>query len=168
MRKFNAVVGRMETFVGVCMMATIVVMVFLAAFLRLRVVNRPIVWSVDLAQLLLIWVCMFGADVALKRHAHVGLDILVRIIPDKLGKAIQLGTHILCLGFLAFMIYWGVRLCVSNYLRQYATLGVSYSFGTAAIPVGSLFMIFTILEQMGELLKQWNKPTTLAVEAIPD
>lgn len=156
MNKFNAFVGRMETLVGVLMMIVIVVMVFIGAVSRRF--GQPIVWSVDLAQLLFIWISMLGADIALKNKAHVGVDMLVRKFPDKLNRAITLCTYLLSIAFLAFMAYWGVRLCIGNYLRTYQTMGVSYSFGTAAIPVGAACMILTFLEQLFDLLRGWNLP----------
>ncbi len=167
MKKFNAFVGRIETVVGVCMMTVIVAMVFLAAVTRYF--GRPIVWSVDLAQLLFIWICMFGADAALKNRAHVGMDMIVRLFPIPLQKLITLCTYILCLAFLVFCAYYGFNLCVRNYLRMYATLKISYSFGTAAVPVGSVLMILTILEQLGDLLKRWGDPRVGVVGAMdPD
>ena len=152
MKRINRCIGRAETLVGVVMMTVIVALVFIAAVTRMRFVNRPIVWSVDLAQLLFIWVCMCGADAALKTRAHGGVDMLVRLFPVRLQKAISLATHILCLAFLAFLAWWGVALCGQNYLRSYSTLGISYSFGTLAVPVVSVLMILTVLEQLSDLL----------------
>lgn len=156
MKTVNAIIGRVETVVGVAMLIVIVGMVFLGAITR--TFDKPIVWSVDLAQLLFIWVSIFGADIALKNKAHVGVDMLVRKFPDRLNRAITLCTYLLCLAFLAFMAYWGVRLCIGNYLRTYQTMGVSYSYGTAAIPIGATFMIFTLLEQLCKLLRDWSQP----------
>lgn len=76
MRKFNEKVGTIETWIGVVMLATIIVLVFASAVMR--TIKYPIVWSVDLAQLLFVWISMLGADVALKRKAHVGVDLLAK------------------------------------------------------------------------------------------
>lgn len=169
MKKFNAFVGGIESLVGVVMMIIIVVMVFVAAISRLRFINSPIVWSVDLAQLLFIWICMFGADAALKNKAHVGVDMIVKAFPVKLQKTIVLCTYLLCMAFLVFLAYYGVRLCLSNYLRMYATLKISYSFGTAAVPVGSVLMILTLLEQLRDLVAGWDDPEVGVVGAMnPD
>lgn len=164
MHRFNALVGKIESTLGVAMMCVIVAMVFVGAVTRYF--QRPIVWSVDLAQLLFIWVCMLGADAALKNRAHVGVDMIVKLFPVKVQKAITLVTYVLCLAFLVFLVYWGVRLCLSNYLRMYATLKVSYSFGTAAVPVGAAFMIVTLLEQLSTLVRRWNDPTVGVAAAL--
>lgn len=156
MKTFNAFVGKLETVVGVVMMTTITFMVFIAAVTRY--LGAPIVWSVDLAQLLFIWVCMLGADAAMKNKAHVGMDMIVRAFPVKLQKMITFGTYILCLCFLVFCAYYGFTLCVRNSLRMYATLKISYSYGTAAVPVGSVLMILTVIEQLGDLIRGWADP----------
>jgi TRAP-type C4-dicarboxylate transport system permease small subunit len=148
MSKFNAFIGRAESLVGVVMMVVIVVMVFIGAVSRRF--GQPIVWSVDLAQLLFIWVCMFGADAALKNKAHVGVDMITNMFPASAQRIITRATYVLCMAFLVFLVIYGVRLCMSNYLRMYATLKVSYSFGTAAVPIGSALMFLTLLEQLFE------------------
>lgn len=155
MKEFNAKIGAIETWIGVLMLAAIILLVFISAVAR--TFKQPIVWSVDLAQLLFVWICMFGADLALKKRAHVGVDLLVKQFPIKLQNSITLGTYIICLLFLAFITYYGLVLCVTNYLRKYQTLEISYSFGTAAVPLGSILMILTIIEQLVELIKNWKK-----------
>lgn len=157
MRKFNEKVGTIETWIGVVMLATIIVLVFASAVMR--TIKYPIVWSVDLAQLLFVWISMLGADVALKRKAHVGVDLLAKKFPAKLQNMITLGTFIICILFLGFITYYGIYLCNVNYLRKYQTLQISYSYGTAAVPIGSVMMILTIIEQMADLFKNWGKPS---------
>lgn len=155
MKEFNEKVGTVETWIGVVMLTSIILLVFLSAITR--TLKYPIVWSVDLAQLLFVWICMFGADIALKRKAHVGVDLITRKFPVRLQNIITLATYILCILFLAFIAYYGLFLCFTNYLRKYQTLQISYSYGTAAVPVGSVLMILTIIEQMIQLIAKWRK-----------
>lgn len=158
MKKFNEKVETVETWVGVVMLASIILLVFLSAVMRS--IKYPIVWSVDLAQLLFVWISMLGADIALKRKAHVGVDLITKNFPARLRNIITLATYILCILFLAFIAYYGLILCFTNYLRKYQTLQISYSYGTAAVPVGSVLMILTIIEQMIQLIAEWRKPSS--------
>ncbi|MDR1135055.1 MAG: TRAP transporter small permease [Clostridiales Family XIII bacterium] len=154
-KKFNEKVGKVEVAITVCMMTVLVALVFFGALLR--ALRFPIVWSVDLAQLLFVWVCIFGADAAMKYKAHIGVDLLVKRIPVKAQNIIEMGMYIIIFCFLIFVIYQGTGLCMDNYLRKYQTLKISYSFGTAAIPLGSTFMLLTVAEQIGDLFKNWGK-----------
>jgi TRAP-type C4-dicarboxylate transport system permease small subunit len=157
MKRFNEKVGNVETWLSVFMLAAIIVLVFVSAMMR--TLKHPVIWSVDLAQLLFVWICMLGADAALKRKAHVGVDLIVKQFPAKIQNTVTLSTYILSILFLGFITYYGVTLCMENYLRKYATLQISYSFGTVAVPIGSIFMILTLIEQTINLLGNWEKPS---------
>ncbi|MFA6844966.1 MAG: TRAP transporter small permease [Sphaerochaetaceae bacterium] len=155
LKKINGVIGKMEYNVGTVMLIGIVVLVFASALLR--VFDHPIVWSVDASQLLFVWISMFGADLALKKKAHMGVDLLVKKFPQRVQSLIAFVGYLLCAGFCCFMTYWGIILCVQNYLRKYQTLKISYSFATAAVPVVSIFLLLTIIEQVLDLVKHWDK-----------
>jgi TRAP-type C4-dicarboxylate transport system permease small subunit len=157
MKEFNEKVGSVETWLSVVMLAAIIVLVFVSALMR--TFKHPVIWSVDLAQLLFVWICMFGADAALKKRAHVGVDLIVKQLPVKIQNSVTLATYIVSILFLAFIVYYGVTLCLENYLRKYATLQISYSFGTVAVPIGGILMILTLVEQVLQLLGHWEEPS---------
>ncbi len=63
-----------------------VVLVFGNVVLR-YVFNSGIPISEELSRWLLVWLTFLGAIVALRQHAHLGVDTLVRALPP-LGKQI--------------------------------------------------------------------------------
>jgi TRAP-type C4-dicarboxylate transport system permease small subunit len=145
--------------VGIAMMITVVLVVFASAIARSF--RHPISGSMDLAQLLFVWICMFGADIALKKSIHMGVDLVVRQFPATLRKIVAIVSYALCIGFAGFSIYWGFVLVMQNYMRLYTTLKISYSFANAAIPIMSCVMLLTLIEQLVDTVK--SRP--LAVEA---
>lgn len=159
MKKINKIISKIESTIGVVMMVSIVLLVFISAVMRSFM--HPVIWSVDMAQLLFVWISMFGADLALKKGAHMGVDILVRIFPVKLKKMVAMMSYLLCAAFALFVTYWGVVLFMDNYLRKYQTLQISYSFATAAVPIVSCLMILTLSEHIVELLRSWSKTDTV-------
>jgi len=159
MKKINQMIAKVEIAVGVTLMAAIVLLVFISA--ATRTFKYPIVWSVDFAQLLFVWISMIGADVALKYKAHMGVDLLVRKMPAGLQHGITLVTYLLMTGFIGFVIYWGITLCIENALRQYQTLQISYSYSTAAIPIVGSLMILSLVEQIICVCRDWSKPVVI-------
>lgn len=157
MKKLNQAIMRVEQAVGSVMLIAVVLLVFLSAIVRLTP-NINMIWSVDASQLMFIWISMLGADLALKKHSHMGVDILVKRFPDRMQKILSLGAYLLCAAFSLFVTYWGVLLCIKNALRSYQTLKISYSFATAAVPVLSILMLLTLAEQILDLLKHWKEP----------
>lgn len=154
MNKFNSSIKNIETKIGTVMLIVIVVLVFASAILRL--INLPIVWCVDLSQLLFIWISMIGADLALKYKSHMGVDLLVKKFPIKLQRILKVFSYVICLIFLAFITIWGLYLAKINWKRKYQMLAISYSWATLAVPVMSTSMILVIFEQFIESLRFWK------------
>jgi TRAP-type C4-dicarboxylate transport system permease small subunit len=73
-------------FVIALCLAVMVVLVFGNVFLRYGF-NSGITVSEELSRWLLVWLTFLGAIVALKEHAHLGVDTLVRALPPA-GKRV--------------------------------------------------------------------------------
>jgi len=67
--------------IAVCL-AAMVVLVFSNVVLR-YVFNSGIAISEELSRWLLVWLTFLGAIVALRQHAHLGVDTLVRALPPR-------------------------------------------------------------------------------------
>ncbi len=126
-------------------LATIVLLVFLAALSRW--LNYPLIWSVDTAQLLFGWLCFFGADAAMRHNSHIGMDILVRLLPQRTQRGIRMLLMLLSMLFLGIITIYGFILCYYNYERLFNTIQISYSWATLSVPIGSLLMFRTMFEQ---------------------
>lgn len=126
-------------------LAAIVMLVFLAALSRWF--NYPLIWSVDTAQLLFGWLCFFGADAAMRHNSHIGMDILVRLLPRKMQRGIRMFLLLCTMAFLGIIAVYGFMLCYHNYERLFNTIQISYSWATLSVPVGCLLMLRTAADQ---------------------
>lgn len=143
MNKINDSINKIENTVGAFALGILVILVFVAA--ALRYLGNPIVWSVDLAQLLFVWVVFLGADRALQTNNHIGVDFFVNFLPKKIKKFIYIIHYLIILLFLSGIIYYGFDLTIRNVSRNFNTLGISYSYATAGVPIGCLLMFRTII-----------------------
>ena len=84
MKRIGMFITLIERRLSEILLLFMVVFVFIAA--SLRWFGYPLVWSVDLAQLLFIWISFIGADIALQNNKHIGVDILTRNLPEKVYK----------------------------------------------------------------------------------
>ena len=134
----------------------IIILVFVASIFRTRFINYPLVWSVDMAQLLFVWVCFFGADIALQQDRHIGVDIITRYLPEKVTDIIKFCSYVLILGFMIIVIYYGTYLALKNSHRLFNGMPISYSWATISAPVGCLLLSITIIEKMVELLASYG------------
>lgn len=77
-----------------------VVVVLVGTFWR-YVLNDPILWTEEAARYLMIWMALIAASISMKRHEHLGVEILINRLPVKARKAMQLVTSL----FVAYFLY---------------------------------------------------------------
>ena len=124
------------------LLAAIVILVFIAALGR--TFGYPLIWSIDVAQLLFIWVCFLGANRAMRLKAHIGVDLFVRKLPRTPRWLVEIALALLALAFLVALAVSGYRLTILNWQRVYGDSGISYAWVTAAVPVGAALLAVTI------------------------
>jgi TRAP-type transport system small permease protein len=86
-------------------LAVMVVLVFGNVFLRYAF-NTGITVSEELSRWLFVWMTFLGALVALRDHAHLGVDTLVKRLPP-LGKKICLVLSLLLMLYVTWLLLQG-------------------------------------------------------------
>lgn len=130
--------AQIELAVGILLLGAIVALVFIASVMRFA--GYPLIWSVDMAQLLFIWLCFVGAGRAMRERAHLGVDLVVRRFGHDMRLAIETGLAILFVAFMIVLAWEGHKLTMLNRERIFGDSGISYAFVTIAVPVGFLFL----------------------------
>ncbi len=113
-----------------------------------RTLGAPVIWAVDLAQLSFVWACVLGADLALKKNAHIEIDIVVRHFSTKVRKTLAILWLIAIAAFLCILVWYGTQLTLMNVERELGDVGISYSWVTGAIPAGCALMLMTALKRL--------------------
>ncbi len=124
-----------------CMIA-MVAMVFGNVFMRYAF-NSGITVSEELARFMFVWMTFLGAIVALREHAHLGVDTLIRRLPPLARRAVLLLGHALML-YVCWLITSGsweqtqINLSVpapATGLSMGAFYGVGVVFGVSAAAI---------------------------------
>lgn len=137
---------RAEEAIGVVLFAGVCLLVLLGAVSR--TIGAPLIWAVDIAQLLFAWAAVLGADVALKRWQHIEIDILVRAFPFGLRRLLAFAWLLVIAAFLAALVWLGIDLTLLNLERELGDTPLSYGLVTAAVPAGALLMLGTVLVRL--------------------
>ena len=137
---------RIEENISKILIFAVVTLVFSAALGRW--IGHPMPLAVDLAQLFFIWVCFLGANQALRRNQHLGIEILHDRLPASFRAALAIVFSIMSIGFLGVLLVKGIELTQMNTERTFSDSSLSYSYVTLAVPVGSALLIFTFLLKM--------------------
>ena len=155
---------RIEEFASKVLICTIVLLVFTAALGRWLGFPMPV--AVNLAQLLFIWVCFLGANQALRRNQHLGVEVLHDRLPEPVQNTLALGFNLLAIGFLGFLVIKGVELTQMNSERTFSDSQLSYSYVTAAVPAGSVLLIVTLIRKTA--LQLLDRPDHFVTQAKQD
>ncbi|MBZ8134737.1 C4-dicarboxylate ABC transporter permease [Afifella sp. IM 167] len=158
------VVARIELAIGILLLAATTLLVFAAAIARF--LGHPIIWSVDLAQLLFIWLCFVGANRALRARAHLGVDLLVRRLPPMVRLVIEIALALLVVGFLVLLAVEGTRLTLLNSQRLFGDSGIPYAWVTMAVPVGCVILALTTLGNIAEAVRRYSERKVLVFSRI--
>lgn len=144
--------AQFEFFVASALLGVIVVLVFSAAVMRSF--GRPLIWSVDMAQLLFIWLCFIGATRAMREKAHLGIDLVVRRLGRQRRFLLELAVSAVILAFLAALAIEGYKLTILNRQRLFGDSGLSYAWVTSAVPVGCVMLAIALLNNIA---KAWKR-----------
>ena len=142
----------MRVFIALCMMG-MVVLVFGNVVLRYAF-NSGITVSEELSRWLFVWLVFVGAVVALRDHAHLGMDSVVSRLPDWGKKACFLLSNALMLGcvWLFFAGTWQQTLINLDNMAPatglssgyfYYSVGLVFSVGAAGLLLRNLWHAVT-------------------------
>jgi C4-dicarboxylate transporter DctQ subunit len=142
---------RLEETVVQVFLVVITFLVFASAIFR--TIGMPLNWATDLSLLLIAWTVFLGADMALRNIDLVRVDLIVKRFSPTGRKAIYLLWYVIMLVFLVALVRYGVPLAMESSRRLFQTLGISYSWATISVPIGSMCMMITIMLKMVKLVK---------------
>lgn len=157
--------AQLEFAIGALLLASVVLLVFVAALMR--TFGHPLIWSIDMAQLLFIWLCFIGAVRALRTKAHLGIDLAIRFLPHRFRFGLEMLLSVLTLIFLGLLAYEGVWLALSNVQRRFGDSGLSYAWVTMAVPVGCALLALTLVYNMVTAWRRRHDGQTLVYSRSP-
>lgn len=139
-------INRIERMLCVWLLSAIVGLVFIAAIMR--TLGYPIIWSVDMAQLLFAWLTMLAANQTFHHGQHASVDILTRRLSASAKEILFTGFDILMVGVLLVLLWFGIELFMANPQRKLGSTTIAYRWVTLSVPVGAGLMIITLTHRV--------------------
>lgn len=141
MNKIDAILLKCEEWFAIILAITMTAVIFAQVISR-TFLGTPLSWSEELGRYLFVWLCFIGASIALYRGSHLGIDIIVQMVPEKVRNIMILTTHVLVLLLLYVMFNEGMTLVAKTAMQKSAAMRIPMSYAYAAIPVSAVLMIF--------------------------
>lgn len=148
-RRLAAVGERLEEGFIALLFAAMVLVTFTQVVLRYAF-GTGLLWAVELTSYLFGWLVLFGASYVLKKRGHIGVDVLVKLLPPRMGRLVELLAVALCLFYAGIMVVGGYRYVASMYVIgiEAEDMAIQRWILLSIIPIG-LAMLFIRLLQIG-------------------
>ena len=114
-----------------------------------RLMRMPLNMTIDLATCFFAWATFLAADIAWRRDMLISIRALPEALPPRWAHWLGMVNYGIVLALLAYGIVAGGWLAWVSRARSFQGMpGVSYSWVTLSLPVGSAMMFGTTLEKI--------------------
>ena len=129
-------------------MVAITLMIPTGVFMR-YVMNDPLQWPEPASVIMMVYFSFIGGAAIYRANQQIAVEALMRAVGPRSRTAMQWGVHAGMLLIAAFMVGYGVHLCVvtwDNTIAEFPWLstGVVYM----PIPIGGLLTFLFIIEKI--------------------
>ncbi|MDB5054183.1 MAG: Tripartite ATP-independent periplasmic transporter DctQ component [Bacilli bacterium] len=138
-RLSNAVNTFVEWFC--CILLVSLVLVVCWQVVARYVFNNSLSWSEEYARIVFTWLVFLGASVGLKRGSHLGLNVIVNLVPPSVRKWVGVFALFVNAFFASVVLIMGILVTERVQMEQTPALQISMSWQYVAIPVGMLCML---------------------------
>ena len=129
------------------MMAVMVLAIWLGVLER-YFLGLGMTWTEEFSRYVMIWAALLAISCCAYRREHIGLDILMQLLPGHVRPFVRFCLDCIGLAFFLFMTYYGIGM-VGAGTGQYATIfGMTMFLPFASVPVASGLTSFQILVTM--------------------
>jgi TRAP-type transport system small permease protein len=142
MKKFHALLGKVEAVVAGTFLILMVGLLFLGGAARL--VRSPLNWTTDVATCLFAWACFLCADLAWRRGSLMSIEVMTSRLPETARQLCSYANYLIIGVFLVYLIGAGTWLSYVSRARSFQGIpSVSYSWVTMSLPVGACLLLIT-------------------------
>ena len=131
------------------------------------VMNDPLQWPEPASVIMMVFFSFVGGAAVYRANQQIAVEALMRAVGARSRAAMQWGVHACMLTIAAFMVGYGVHLCVlirDNTIAEFPWLSVAIVY--LPIPIGGLLTLLFIIEKiwLGEPPKDDAMYSDLPVE----
>lgn len=96
--------------------------------------NSSIAWTEEITRIMFIWLIFLGSYLAYIKNEHLGLDILIIVLPKKISQMVLVLSNILVIVAIGIICYGGWSITAHTFHSGWTSPAL-------AIPYGVVYMI---------------------------
>ena len=137
LQKANTFLGNIETG-ALCLIIAMMLGLAILKIVMRYLFSASLLWSDKMLEHLVLWLCLFGAARATCERRHISIDVLSRILPEKITRWTNFGIDCIALVVVAILAYYGFlfiedeklseKLLIGNIPLWWAKMIIPYGF----------------------------------------
>jgi len=129
-------------------MVTITLIIPIGVFFR-YVLNAPLSWPEPASVVMMVMFAFLGGAAVYRANVHIAVEALLNAVKPPVRRAMRWGVHACIAVTGAFMLYYGVNLCiVTRYQTMAEFPGLSQGLVYLPIPVCGLLTLLFVFEKV--------------------
>ena len=122
------------------------------------IMRKPIFWCEEVVTGLFVWTVFIGSAYAYRTHSHLGVDVLVNIMPPKMQNVVRIMIQFLECAVLIMLTNISVQYLYNTMGKLTNTLRVPNWYISIAVPLGfGLSLIYSLYFIITDLIKMKKK-----------
>lgn len=134
--------------ISVIAISVVMIVVTLAQVIFRYLIKSPLPWSEELARYCFVWIVFLGGAIGLSRGVHLGVDLLVSRLPERLRTSLDVLTNAMIATFAGAVTWASLPVISMNMLQRSPALGVPMAWIYLAIPVSMVLIILICAERI--------------------
>lgn len=114
----RSIFDRLEEGIIAFLLAAMTLLTFVQVVLR-YVFNSGFVWALEATTYMFGWLVLFGMSYGVKVGSHIGVDMVVKLLPPRGQRAVGILAGLLCMLYASIILYGGIE-----YVQKMYQLGV--------------------------------------------
>lgn len=149
LQRINVRLGKIETGLLCLIIAMMLGLAILKIVLRYGF-QMSLAWSDTMLQHLTLWLCFLGAALATCERRHISIDVLSRILPEKITNWSNLIVDCLALIVVGILAYYGFDFVIDEQSSEAVLIGnIPLWWAKSIIPVGFVLIGLHFALQIG-------------------
>lgn len=114
-------------------------------------------WSEELLRLAMLWAAFLAASLGVRESKHIGLDLVINLVPEALRQRIRIVIRCLVLILLGVFCFLIAKLTIFMADMVSPILQISKAIWYLSLLLGFVFMIFYYIYNIAEALHEAKK-----------
>lgn len=146
---YNGIIGAMAAVSGVFIL--FIVFSVAAEVVMRCFFHRPLAWTVEISEYLLLYIAFLSAAWVLQRDGHVRLDFVIALFGPKTERAFRRVSDFLCAGTALVLMVFSALVTYEQFhlkIPVIKTLEIPKWMVIVPIPLGCLFLVLEFLRRI--------------------